>query len=271
MKGFANGIVKVSKDEFMDNFDYGVPRDHNEVGMKDAFIIYNTPRALPNGDLQRKAVYTTGPIPSATVEEATANCDAMNVVYTMSNRHKNQCLVILKNYEAYHIQKWLRISGHQVDLNNPLVPVSRSTDAQRGGKQFISPTTDAITNNFKMMKRYLDSLNDILARLKPITTRIAKENTVIVMIVNKGQSDLLANFVCSSRANGFDLSNVLIFATDEDTRDIVTQLGMDTFYDATVRIICFPYIKWTISRKKYPIDLPDIYITFLKYFLPIVI
>ena len=241
MKGFANGIVKVNKEEFMGIFDYGVPRDHNNRGATDAFIIYNSPQALPNGDLQRKAVYTTGPIPSATVEEATANCDAMNVVYTNSNKKKNQCLVILKNYEAYHIQKWLRLDKNQVNLNNPLKPVSRATDAFRGNTNFRPPSTDAIRNNFNMIKRYLDSLDGILDKLRTITTRIAKNNTIIVMIVNKGQSDLLTNFVCSSRANDFDLSNVLIFATDEDTREIVTQLGMDVFYDSTVRIGYFAF------------------------------
>jgi hypothetical protein len=34
--------------------------------------------------------------------------------------------------------------------------------------------------------------------------------TVVVMTCNHGQSELLLNFVCSTKARGFDLTNVLV-------------------------------------------------------------
>jgi hypothetical protein len=42
------------------------------------------------------------------------------------------------------------------------------------------------------------------------------------------------NFVCTSRARGFDLSSVLLFATDEETRDLAHGLGLNVFFDEKV-------------------------------------
>jgi hypothetical protein len=39
------------------------------------------------------------------------------------------------------------------------------------------------------------------------------------------------NFVCSARNRGLDLSSVLLFATDEETRDLATGFGLTVFYD----------------------------------------
>uniref|UniRef100_A0A7S2SC18 Nucleotide-diphospho-sugar transferase domain-containing protein n=1 Tax=Eucampia antarctica TaxID=49252 RepID=A0A7S2SC18_9STRA len=88
--------------------------------------------------------------------------------------------------------------------------------------------------HFQTMKEYLDSRVDLLKRLRPIAEKIARKNTIIVMVVNKGQSDLLMNFACSSKAKDFDLSNVLVFATDEDTYKIVAGLGLAVFYDSKI-------------------------------------
>ena len=42
------------------------------------------------------------------------------------------------------------------------------------------------------------------------------------------------NFVCSAKARGLDISSVLLFATDQETKDLAEGLGLAAFYDETV-------------------------------------
>jgi len=53
----------------------------------------------------------------------------------------------------------------------------------------------------------------------------------VVMVANLGVLELLTNFVCSSRARGLDISNVIVFATDAETREAMASLGVETFDD----------------------------------------
>ena len=81
-----------------------------------------------------------------------------------------------------------------------------------------------------MLIDYLQKLESTTERLKPIAAKVAGEgNTVVVMVCNFGQSELLFNFVCSARARGLDLSPILLFATDSDIRDLATSLGIAVF------------------------------------------
>ena len=68
--------------------------------------------------------------------------------------------------------------------------------------------------------------------------RIAIDNTVVVMTVNKGQSELFLNFVCSARSKGFDLKNLLLIPIDQSSKDIADELGLATFYNDLVSMHC---------------------------------
>ena len=59
--------------------------------------------------------------------------------------------------------------------------------------------------------------------------RIAKDNTIIVMVANAGVSDLLANFACAAAARSLDVSNVVVFTSDDATARVVEDLGMTSF------------------------------------------
>ena len=74
-------------------------------------------------------------------------------------------------------------------------------------------------------------MNSLEDRLKPILTKIAKENTIVVMVCNNGVLDLMMNFVCSARARNLDISNLLVFATDEETRTALTSMNIAVFDD----------------------------------------
>ena len=67
--------------------------------------------------------------------------------------------------------------------------------------------------------------------LKPILEKVARNNAVVVLTVNMGQSSLLMNFVCSARRRGFDLGNVLVFPTDVESKKLAEGLGLATYYD----------------------------------------
>ena len=56
----------------------------------------------------------------------------------------------------------------------------------------------------------------------------------IVMVCNFGQSELLLNFACSSKAKGLDISNVLVFATDEETKELAESVGLAAYFDKRV-------------------------------------
>lgn len=87
-----------------------------------------------------------------------------------------------------------------------------------------------------IMLTYLTHLKEMQGELKSTLNRIAVDNAVVVMTVNKGQSELLINFVCSARSRGFDLKNVILFPTDQFSKDIADGLGLATFYHKEVSL-----------------------------------
>jgi hypothetical protein len=123
--------------------------------------------------------------------------------------------------------------GEKLDHGAPLRLVNRG--AQASGRLSVRPPKKEQTLEYwSTLKTYLDTLETVLVELKPIVEKVAKQNTVIVMVCNHGQSELLMNYVCSARARNLDLSPVLVFATDEETKDLAEGLGLAAFYDKTV-------------------------------------
>jgi hypothetical protein len=173
-------------------------------------------------------------------------------VLTMSNRHcntlkivmtqpdsRNECLALVGQWESYHVQKFMRLPNDNVkgsvSESNPLRHVSR-LHIDSGLAQRI-PTSPKVHDYNRQLVTYLSSFDAVLKELKPIAAKAAKDNTIVVMVCNHGQSELLMNFVCSSRARGLDLSQVLVFATDEETRDLAEGLGLVAFYSHVVRAL----------------------------------
>jgi len=99
-----------------------------------------------------------------------------------------------------------------------------------GYDELVIPSQLNVQSHQAVLLRYLQNLDEIKRELKSILERVAVHNTVIVSTVNQGQSELLANFVCSSRARGFDIGNLLVFPTDAPSRDLAEGLGVATYY-----------------------------------------
>ncbi len=244
-----NGIARISKDEFVTKFDSGPPMD---IGLgthgQDVLILYNTLGSIPtsNSDTSNSVRFSSKSssssskkeIPLLSSSEATENCDTMNIITVGNPGNTNQCTVLLNNYENYHTQRWMRVPSPpekgKLNHNLPLRQVSRGY-ASNGSSQFTPPDDRSIEKHWKTLYTYLDTLDDVLSRLKPIAEKVSKDNTIIVMTCNMGQSELLMNFVCSAKAKGLDVGNVLVFPTDVETKELAEGLGLATFYDEKVR------------------------------------
>ena len=226
---FASGIARVDKDEFTTAMDFGYPILNEQ---SDALILYNYKSSLPTGYAEM-AASRGDPLPKFEVQEAVENCEAVNVITTANPGNLPQCLAIMGKYESYHVQRWLRVDpdkGGKVDHKFDLTPVSRGL-APKGRSNFLVPRDRDLERHWDFLRTYFNNLDSVLNDIKQITDRIQKDNTIVVLTCNFGQSELLMNFICSARARGLDISNVLLFATDIETKELAESLGLNAYYD----------------------------------------
>lgn len=230
---FANGLVTINRKDMFDTYDFGVPINSGAEN-EDILMIYDSTRALPSDkDIAHAAQYSDD-IPHVSAVDATANCETMNVMF-VKNPGRRQCMAIVGGqYQGYHIQRWMRLVGSgahgKIDASVPLKQVSRMTKSD-GYDELLLPKTKQLALHREILMSYLTNLNDLQEELKAILTKIAINNTVVVMTVNKGQSELLLNWYCSAKSRGFDTSNVLLFPTDQFSKDLADGLGLATVYD----------------------------------------
>ena len=231
------GMARVNRDDFIKQFDMGVPFDPTVPGNRQALVLYSKISALPesNAFLKEQSM-REGEIPvMESVQQATENCHQLHVILSDFQRD-HQCIAILGQYESFHIQKFMRLPQEgrgPVDAKLPLRLVNRGAQTS-GRKSTAPPTKEQTLKYWTVLSKYLASLPDMLSRLKPTVEKVADDhNTVIVMVCNLGQSELLMNFVCNAKAKKLDISNVLVVCTDTETQEIATHLGLETFYDAT--------------------------------------
>jgi hypothetical protein len=102
-----------------------------------------------------------------------------------------------------------------------------------GKVEFPPPTPTDVIDHEESLRAYLNNADGIRKRLKETIDGMGVK-TVVVMTCNHGQSELLINFVCSSKARGFDLKNVLVFPTDVETKELAEGMGLTTFYEETI-------------------------------------
>lgn len=246
---FATGASLITKNDFLSNFDYGIPkppskREHeSDPGKDHVLLLYGSEKALP--DTHTGMVYTdeNGNDASLSIiaaQDATKNCGGLNVIFTDTHGGLEQCIAIVGNYESYHVQRWLRINpngGGSLDASLPLNPVGRGLQTN-GQDKFSAPSDSYALQNQKLLETYFQRLESTMDALKPMARACAgSDNTVIVMVCNTGQSDLLINFICSAQARGFGdvvKEKVLVFATDRGVLEIAHGLGLRAFYDEKI-------------------------------------
>eukprot|EP00985_Skeletonema_marinoi_P011509 scaffold5481_cov197-Skeletonema_marinoi.AAC.7 len=256
VKSYAAGILSVSGKEFLSdpNYDFGVPFKHG-FDYADALILYNSEQAIPNS-LQHDASHGDehGHIAKTSVSTALSNCDAMNVIFlslghTQTRPPMNDCYTIVGDYEDYHINRWFRMPNfdttdkkeRELKHSHPLRHFGRVT-LPKGIAEFDIPELwknqkraqkGFVLDHFEAMRTFLENFDTVQKELKELITKrnAVRNNTVVVMTVNIGQSELLANFVCAARSRGLDISNVVVFPTDIESKTLAEGLGVTTYFD----------------------------------------
>lgn len=233
----AHGAVLMGRDDFASQFDMGVPLDHTTSDNSQVLMLYNRPGALPKNRTVAYAATKAGPVPvAASAKDATENCDFLNVILTDFKQDRAQCLAIMGQYEAFHIQKFMRLPAvGELNRKDPLTLVNRG--AQKNGRKSTKPPLKSHTLQYwKTLAPYLENLPNVLEKLEPVARKVAgSSNTVVVMMCNFGQAELLFNFICHARSRNLDLSHILLFATDLETKALAENLGLTVWYDEKVR------------------------------------
>jgi len=239
MSRYLVGMARTDKMDFVDTLDLGVPVDdpvnNPRTGQKekDVLVLYQKASALPTDYGKKSKQNDSGVAPiEFSTQEALEHCDYVNVILTDHSAGRNQCWAMVPQYESYHVQKWMRIRPmQQMDSKEPLRLVSRGTKTN-GRNDFDPPARKHIDKGMDMLQNYFKNLESSLAELKPLVEKVAtRKKTVTVMVVNFGQSELLVNHVCASKSRGLDTSSILVFATDEESKELATELGLTAFYD----------------------------------------
>ncbi len=242
-KSIFKGMAYTPKREFMSTYDFGSPIDSPFTS--DVLLLYS-PTAIPNDitDEQKLSITTSSSDDVPKFKDpikATNNCNIMHVVTIPTNGEtKNVCLAIVPNYMNQLTQKWMR---PKKDPKNKLEIATRGQTEE--SRVFIPPGESDISKHWETLRTYFNTIDDVLKELKPVAESVAKDNTIILMTCNMGQSELLINFVCNARAKGLDAENILVFPTDGETKELAEALGLTTFHDEKVgafhdNIFCVP-------------------------------
>jgi hypothetical protein len=234
---FAVAMARTAKLNFTNAFDPGVPLSLPSAGQHDVLLLYSSRKAVPDnvlGDNDRNS------IPALSTLATVKNCDVLHVVQTLANdENRRQCIAIVPQYGSYHVQKWMRANNDtgKLDHTANLRLVSRGYQVD-GMDTFAPPDlVDHTRKHWIWLKNFFATVDVVSAELKPILSKIAIKNTVIVMVCNFGLSELLVNFVCAARRRNLDTSHILVFATDQETADLAVAMGLTAYYDQKVRTV----------------------------------
>ncbi|KAL7486417.1 hypothetical protein ACHAW6_012019 [Cyclotella cf. meneghiniana] len=239
------GAAAVSKEDLMKTFDaFGVATmiDHYAQN-EDALLLYQTLDSLPTVHRQSTktktrlfAVHTTN------TSQALENCDTINVQF-LRNRPPSgtafpaTCTVwipTLNNLPSFHVQRWMR----HVDVDHRVLRHVGSLTAPNGVNKFDVPKYHPIVSkHWEALRRFLEHVDEVLEDVRAIIDERWRllslgdgngERTVIVMTVNRGDADLLLNFLCAAKSRNLDVRRILVFVTDEESQRSIEALSNDS-------------------------------------------
>jgi hypothetical protein len=231
----AHGVARINEKSFKETYDYGYPEWTNTPdNYEEVLIFYDSDRSLPNNVVKARAATNNEVEPPLfqNALEATQNCAVMSVLVTGKTEGyetMGMCVVIRDHYSSNLVERWQRVTPN---ASLQVVPRTYRPPTQEWDKLDMAPPGKEATKSFfRDLNTYLDSFHKTSVKLDAILKPIAINNTVVVMICTRGQAILLMNFACSARAKGFQLSNVVVFATDVKTEKIAQSMGLTTFRD----------------------------------------
>lgn len=237
---FLTGSVVIPKKDLMDRFDkFGVATLHTNVE-EDALLLYNSFDSLPSSD-PNYHTHQRFATPYSNTTEALENCDALNVqfIHNPSTNTFSMCTLYipgLSNLPSYHIQRWMRTDGKMQHVGSLTTP--------DGVNKFDLPKYHpVISKHWNALQTFLENvdrvLEDVDTIIKERFDRMGiQDATVIVMTVNRGDVDLLLNFICAAKSRKLDVRRILVFVTDEDTKQLIESqsssdedLGVMVYFD----------------------------------------
>lgn len=279
MSKFLSGMARISKRDIMKEFDnFGVailesptyPNGEEE----EAWLLYNTVDSFPSDKRQQEAVahgahdleaidnnknaenqQTPTRLPKITnLTAALENCDVLNVQFTHnpSGDAHPMCHLWIpsETMPSFHVDRWMKGLGEKQVLQH--VPALTNP---KGANAFELPRYHPlISKHWEALRRFLDHAEEVLEEIRSlIEDRMGllnhidpgNDNTIIVMTVNQGQSDLLTNFLCAAKSRQLDVRRVLVFVTDEESKLLVERLSKDGGKD-NLGVMVY-YDKWNME------------------------
>ncbi len=223
MKGLFIGAGRVNREAFARKYDIGVPFSPSTPGNEDVLMLYGRQSSSSN--------LTADTVPFlSSPEEATQNCMSMSMILMREDEY-HQCLAVVGQWPSHYVHKWMRVDP----APKPLRYVSRTNSLT--SSYFIDvPARHWVDCFYKFFTEYVTKMDEALERLKPAVEAVVKgkkDKTIIVMVCNHEQSELFMNFVCS-RSRGLDTSQILLFATDLEAKQLAEALRISTYYDEKV-------------------------------------
>lgn len=255
---FAN-LARVSRDSFNQTFSaqFGYEFLESYSGSQDLLLLYTSDEATANNFSSFRDNGSDGDGDGGTnmipfIEDAavaTENCDELRVVFISLGRPEmRQCLALVPNLESFHVHPLVRPSTYENPPSRDKLIIHRTQPFQFKSRYYRMqiPTDDLRppprfeqeTRVFlKYLQNYLLAVDTVLGELRTILSKIAIDNQVIVMFCNYGQAVLLNNFICTAQARNINLSNLIVFTTDQETTDMVASYGLTAYYDQGVSVI----------------------------------
>ena len=228
-----SGIGRIDRKDFNSIIDSGLPLFlNNPTARNDVMILYGPQRTLPDHDPDNGTVFS-GSDNVIPAQEAVKNCRQLAIIH-LKNNDRGNCWAFVPGQESFHIQKWLRVGREkhsQLNTTLPLRLVSRGYDRRSGSQYPNMPNTHDSKRHRLWLGEFLLHVDELLAEILPMIARIAVNKKVIFMITNAGQSTIFLNFVCAAKSRGLDISKILVFVLDKESKDLVERLGMAAYYN----------------------------------------
>ncbi|KAL7565472.1 hypothetical protein ACA910_012211 [Epithemia clementina (nom. ined.)] len=238
------GMAVTSKAGFTQAIDLGVPLDIMDQGSSHVLLLYGHRKTMPdalktkNDDNRHDFA-----IEELDFHTAVSKCQSLSV-YMMDHKGDiGACHALVPQMASFHVQKWRRMLPRQ--LNRTTQRFSKSEPFRLSPRSMMDGGTERYPVpkpfhrdlSFSILRDYFVAQNAVLKALKETIQQHVlpyKGRSIIVMMCNHGQSDLLANFVCSARARKLDTSAILVFCTDLETVQLAQSLGLATFYHEAI-------------------------------------
>ena len=242
--------------------------NNNDDDEEEVLLIYNHAKSVPSilQHLSKSAAAAGVTSRLENITEAIQNCDSLNIQFTHTPiGFHPQCHLWItastNNLPSFHINRYMRLLLQQqqnnhhnklFDHNSPLEHVG-AISTPNGIDRFDLPKFHPIINaHWKALLQFFEHADEVMtdiqsllkengiqsptpAELRHINQTTYTNETITVMTVNQGQSDLLVNFFCAAKSRKLGLHRILVFVTDEESKKLVEDfskdLGVMVYYD----------------------------------------